>query len=474
MRRGTLLAVAAAAISSWAGGGLLAPVSAGAAPATLNTGFNDGYLSEQSDPGLWLRTARGHGARDLRIIAGWALASPTRPPTEAAARDPLWDGYRFATMDASVRNAVAAGLRPLVMVYSAPAWAEAPGRPAAARAGTWKPDAAAYGRFMQAVAKRYDGTTPDPTRPGSTLPRVQAFQVWNEPNLTLYLTPQWTNGKPTAPRIYRALQNEAYAGIKAGQRGATVVGTGMAPFGDRKPGQARMQPARFWRETLCLDQRLRRTCSATTKMDVITHHPYATARTPSSRTASRDDISIGDTSELVDIARAARQQRTLGPKTPKLWITEFGIQSNPPVPKAMGGLTLAAQARYLVESTWLLWRQGAQRLFYFTIVDDRAGLNGEISYGVGVYQQNGKAKPAALAVEFPVFAYRSGGKLAVWTRPVASGRLRVQALRGSSWRTVKTISARVDGPRTVKIDRAGVRAVRATVGGRTSYVWRVR
>ena len=113
-------------------------------------------------------------------------------------------------------QAVAHGLEPLVLTTGAPIWAEGEGRPAPVEEGpdarvgpgAWKPDAAAYGRFATALARRYSGAF-KPAGAASPLPRVRRFQAWNEPNLNSYLAPQWertTSGyRAFSPGRYREL-----------------------------------------------------------------------------------------------------------------------------------------------------------------------------------------------------------------------------------------------------------------------------
>ena len=48
--------------------------------------------------------------------------------------------------------------------------------------------------FAIALAKRYKG-------------RVHYYEVWNEPNLPWFFTPQLKNGKFVSPANYRALVN---------------------------------------------------------------------------------------------------------------------------------------------------------------------------------------------------------------------------------------------------------------------------
>ena len=82
----------------------------------------------------------------------------------------------------------------MLLVTGAPAWAEGKNRPGfdKAHAGTWKPNAKRLGDFGTAIAKRYSGNfDPDGALGQPALPRVREFQLWAEPNLATYLTPQY-------------------------------------------------------------------------------------------------------------------------------------------------------------------------------------------------------------------------------------------------------------------------------------------
>ena len=114
-----------------------------------------------------------------------------------------------------MRDAAARGLRVILTIGGAPGWAQQGTPPPTAGAGTWKPDPVALGQFARAAATRYSGMTADPGLPGALLPAVRAWQIWNEPNLSVYLTPQWENGRPFAADHYRAMLAAAYDAIKA-------------------------------------------------------------------------------------------------------------------------------------------------------------------------------------------------------------------------------------------------------------------
>ena len=56
---------------------------------------------------------------------------------------------------------------------------------------------------------------------------IQAYQVWNEPNLAR----EW-GGNPPNPAEYAAFLGKTYAAIKRGNPNAIVISAGMAPTGD--------------------------------------------------------------------------------------------------------------------------------------------------------------------------------------------------------------------------------------------------
>jgi hypothetical protein len=74
-----------------------------------------------------------------------------------------------------------------VDIVDAPGWAE----PSGVAHGT-TPNPSAFGDFARAAASRYGGSF-------AGLPRVRYWQAWNEPNLNLYLKPQWVDRIPFSP-----------------------------------------------------------------------------------------------------------------------------------------------------------------------------------------------------------------------------------------------------------------------------------
>lgn len=447
-------------------------LAVGAAPASatgLKIGFLDDVLQGSPDTAApWLERAVSSEADNVRISSGWGGIAPSRP---AAPTDPADPAYSWSALDQAVRGVVGAGLQPFISLTGAPAWAEGSGRPSDIRQGTWKPNARAFRSFAQALARRYDGSYRDAD--GRELPRVRAFQPWNEPNLDLYLAPQWTRkGRRytnTGPIIYRNLQNAFYLGVKRSQKTATVVTAGTAPFGDPNPGGSRTMPALFVRNMLCLNRKLRTTCKSKTRFDAIAHHPYSVGA-PTRKALNTDDVSIPDLRKLTrPVAAAVKLGRALPRKRKALWITEISYDSSPPDPD---GVPERTHARYLAQMLALLNRQGASVITWFQIRDQAP----EPSYGAtnqsGVYFRDGRPKLAQRAFAFPVVVTSTTRTRArLWLRAPAAGTVALQRRVRGKWRSAGRVRARKHQVIQRSVARKGASAFRAKQGAATSLSW---
>src|SRR4026209_1041939 len=97
------------------------------------------------------------------------------------------------------------------------------------------------------------------------LPAFPAWEVWNEPNISLYLTPQFVDGQPFAPGWYRTMVNTYYDAVKAVVPSAVIVAGGTAPFLDNTPEVKAVDPdwgpLSFMRSLFCLSATLQPTCA---------------------------------------------------------------------------------------------------------------------------------------------------------------------------------------------------------------------
>ncbi|MGA2470768.1 MAG: hypothetical protein ABSG64_08775 [Solirubrobacteraceae bacterium] len=448
----------------------------------LTLGFNDDELLDSFDPAdiaVGMAHAVGTGASVWRFAVEWNTVSPTQPPSLTDAADPNWSGYDWSATDATVREIAAAGMTPLITLGDAPAWAEGPDRPSTsvAPAGTWDPSAAWFGAFATALAQRYSGSFVDASESATPLPAVRDWEAWNEPNLSVYLTPQWTSAdKPASPGIYRGLLNAFYKGVKSVTPTDVVAAGTTAPFGD-PPGGQRMRPVLFWRELLCLTptgSHPRSThCHQHVYFNAISHHPYPLGP-PTTHAADPGDVSVPDLGEITRLIPIAERAGTVRPKGPKpLWITEISWDSNPPNPN---GLSPALQAEYLEGALYVLWKQGASLIAWWNLRDDVSTPGWVSTLASGVYYAGATPsqdtpKPSYTAYSFPFTAYRTKGVAALWGMAPVAGPVAIQVERGSTWTTVLTLQAQANRIFSGSLFVGVGTNLRAVSGTSTSLTW---
>jgi hypothetical protein len=455
--------------------GLLTCIPAAQAAQPLTTGFSDPAFATPrgGQREARLRDAAGVGAQVVRLNVSWFSVAHQRPGGDPS--DPANPGYTWDQADAAVRSA--AGFKILMVFDEVPSWAEGPGRPAGGVVGAWRPDAAAFGAFAQAAARRYSGSYPDPLLPGRRLPRISLWEAWNEPNLASTLEPQWERvggtWVPASPAIYRGLLNAFYAGVKSVSASNLVIGGSMSPFGD-DPGGDRIRPALFARELFCLRPDLRPNgCSDPPHLDALNHHPYDSGG-PARRALNADDISTPDMGKLARILRVAERNGLALPRHHKrLWVTELSWESNPPDP---AGIPILQHARWLEYSFYVLWRAGVDTVLWYQVRDELPVPSYSNSFQSAPFFNDGTPKPAAQAFRFPfIFERINRKKIRVWGKTPDRGRVTVQRRAGSRWRTLATVrpgSNRVFYSVIKYAGRADLRAI--SRGGVASIDWPAR
>jgi hypothetical protein len=434
------------------------------APASaFTTGFTDGVFLD-SDPAVrasWLDRTQAAAAETVEFGAAWSAIAPTRPKRPVDPGDPA---YRWDSVDAAVRDADARGLRVVLQLTNAPRWAEGRSRRRNAPAGTWRPDARAYGQFAEAAARRYSGSYV-PAGASQPLPRVRTWQLWGEANIFTNLNPQWVRRKGRwrieSPGIYRALLNAGYRSIHGVQPDALVLTAGSAPFGDVRPSGRRIQPVTFWRKVLCIAGR-----RCTAHFDGLAHDPYSVG-SPQRRALNRNDVSIPDMRKLTRVLRAAARRGTVRPRRSKqLWVTEVSYDSSPPDPD---GVPARRHARWVAETLEILWRAGVDGVVWFQIRDAAPDPSYGATYQSGMYFRDGRPKRARSAFRFP-FVARKGG---VWGRAPAGGAVVVERRTDGGWVALRTL--RPDSSRIIR-GRGARRGtlLRARQGADASLAYRSR
>lgn len=452
---------------------LAAATPAGAAARPLKTGVSYVY---DSSPVAFEHVKRA-GASLVLTPLRWETVAPSSEPAAWQPTDPADPHYDWEAIDPWVTNAVAAGLTPVLQVRGAPLWAQrCPG--ASETDAPCDADPAALAAFATAAATRYSG------RFGG-LPHVQYWQGLNEPNLSLFFTPQFEGGKAVSAGLYRTLINSFYYAIKAVDPSNLVLTGGLGPISVPK---YTIGPMRFTRELLCMrgKERFRPApgdCEGGVHFDIFDIHPYTTGGP--THEGGANDVEMGDLGKLQRLLRAAdRAGRTKGRfKHTPLWVTELSWDSNPPDP---GGLPMKIETRWTAEALFRAWRAGVDTFFWFSLRDSPTG-----SFPFSETQQSGlyfsgpnieqdQPKENLYSFRFPFVAYPGRKGIYLWGRTPtsSSGKVSIQVWRGKRWHHVLTVRANESGifrglaPSRYGQSRKG--SVRARFGSESSVPFSMR
>ena len=144
----------------------------------------------------------------------------TKPASPLNGDDPA---YELTDLDALVRTAPRYNLQVMITISGTPKWANGGKTP------NYPPtNLSTLTQFAQMLAARYNGLH-------AGFGSVSRWAVWNEPNLELFLTPQFDGTKIVSPSIYAKLYMAAYKGIKAGNPLAEVAVGSTSNRGRNKP-----------------------------------------------------------------------------------------------------------------------------------------------------------------------------------------------------------------------------------------------
>ena len=353
-RRARALAAAVFALA------LAGPVASAAAAPGTEVGIEDErlLLSEPAAAPQAVADWAAAGVDVVRIHARWGAISPatdsSRRPAGFDVGDPDDPRYDWETLDDAVDLVHAAGMRVMLTVTGpGPLWSSR--KPSLHEPG-YKPDPALFARFARAVATRYGD-------------RVDRYLLWNEPNQPGWLLPQYSCVRkrvcsPVAPHLYRSLVRAARPAIKAADPGAQVLLGELAPLG--RPGvsiRTPIAPLPFLRAMACVNalyKPLHGGACANFKpasADAFGYHPHGIHNGPERPNPNRDQAQIGDLPRLfAALDRLTRSGRIGAPgKRFDVYLTEFGYQTSPP--DHLVGITLAQQARYLQQASYVAWRQ---------------------------------------------------------------------------------------------------------------------
>lgn len=304
------------------------------------------------------------GANVVRLLVEWNRAAPRRP---ANPTNPFDRAYVLNDVDEAVRVAQENGQEVVLTISGTPGWANGGKAP-----NVMPRRVADFTSFARAISSRYSGRY-------QGYPFVRFWTVWNEPNLQLFLTPQFNaRGKSVAPANYARLAAAAYAGIKAGNRLAQVaVGETSARGTDRPDGlRPTHSPGKFAELVAKANPRLR--------FDAWSHHPYPAV--PSLRPNQRLKW------PNVPLSSMPRFQKSLETwfkrKGIRVWITEYAHETRP---EDQLGVPYATQAAYLRQAISMARGYPFVDMFIWFVYQDDQGQ----PWDSGLYRRTGAPKGAS-------------------------------------------------------------------------------
>jgi hypothetical protein len=307
-----------------------------------------------------LRTAALTGASVIHTTATWASLAPTKPANAANGDDPA---YKLADLDDLVFQSSLNGLRVMIDVTGTPKWANGGKAPNVLpkRVGDLT-------TFTRMLATRYNGKN------GHGV--VSLWSVWNEPNIQLFLTPQFAGKKIVGPANYAKIYRAAYAGIKAGNPAAKVAIGETSARGRDKPlagVSASVAPGTFAR-LLAQQKGL--------KFDAWAHHPYPTSpNLPPLQKVRYPNVTLST------LPKFESDLKKFFHRSVPIWITEYSHETKPAEPH---GVTFATQAKYAKQALTIAKNDPNVQMFIWFVYRDSAGN----PWQSGLFSQNGAKKPA--------------------------------------------------------------------------------
>jgi hypothetical protein len=313
------------------------------------------------------------GVTLYQTTLSWADVAPARPADE---RDPADPAYRWpAEVDYAIREAEQHGLRVLLMLISAPRWANggktpeyAPKRPQD------------FADFARAAARRY--------------PSVRHWMIWGEPSRSNNFKPfvkqplgtKITTAQKRAPRRYARLLDAAYGALKAQRRSNVVIGGNTYVTGEVRPGD--------WMRAMRLPS------GRPPRMSLYGHNPFG-YRNPD----LRNPPSKRGLVDFSDLGRFDKElQRDLGKplgKPIKLFLSEFTVATAADS-EFNFFVSLKTQAKW-IRSAFRVARQleNVVGLGWVHLYDDQP-IPGEPVVNGGLIGADGKPKPG-------YYAFQRGG-----------------------------------------------------------------
>ena len=362
-------------------------VPAASASRYLQHGIFDDTQINYGNPDVVFPQLKQLRTQLIRVNLSWGGPTGVAKRKPVNPMNPNDPAYNWSVYDRTVFYAQQYGMKVVFAILATPSWANgAKGVNVAPRS------ALDLERFATAAARRYSGSFR--TAEGRILPPVRQWLAWNEPNNPAFLRPQYVqvNGKPVIQSAidYAKICNAIVKGVRKTTVGASKVACGVTgPRGNNNPNSVRpaVSPLPFLRA-------MKR--AGAKGFDAYAHHPYygAPRETPSTPPPpgihgnAATAITLGNFNLLVrEVTRLYGNKR--------MWITEYGYQTNPP--DRIFGVSFVKQAAYMKQAYGIAKRNPRVDMFlWFLLRDERRGAEGWQS---GLLTASGAKKPAFAAFQ---------------------------------------------------------------------------
>jgi hypothetical protein len=361
-------------------------VPAASASRFLQVGLFDDTQFNYGNPDLVFPMLKDLRTQVIRVNLVWGGPNGVarrRPVNPMNPNDPA---YQWTVYDRTVLYAQQYGIKVMFSIIGTPPWANG-----AAGVNVVPRSALDLERFATAAARRYNGSFQG--LDGRTLPAVRYWLAWNEPNNPAFLRPQFrtVGGKLVIQSAidYAKICNAIVKGVRKTTLGASKVACGVTgPRGNNNPNSSRpaVSPLPFLRAMKK---------AGATGFDAYAHHPYygAPRETPSTPPPqgihgnAPTAITLGNFSLLTkEVTRLYGNKR--------IWITEYGYQTNPP--DKIFGVSFANQAKYLTQAYGIAKKNPRVDMFiWFLLRDERTVVNE--GWQSGLLTATGAKKPSYAA-----------------------------------------------------------------------------
>jgi hypothetical protein len=449
------------------------------------------------------------------VFLTWYSLAPdptaAAPPKGFDGSDPnAYPAASWRPYDQLVRDAASDGITvDFELTGGSPRWASGANPPASspgyttdARYYSWEPNPTMYGRFVHAVAERYDGRF-TPAGSSTALPRVHFWSFWNEPNFGQDLGPQAIDGSTVSASAgrYRDLLRAAWTAMQqtGHAQDTTLIGEIAAKgYPLRPPGHpgplpgntAQTRALDFVRYVYCLDadyrplrgnaatqvgcpadaagsRRFRAQNPALFDATGFAVHAYDSKQAPDADPSTIDPNDatfpvLGRVGVALDRMTGAYGS---GKRFP-IYNDEFGYITSPPQAPGKGDPSPAQAAVELNQAEYLSYENPRVAAYSQYLITDPPPSPSP-GFSSGLYASNGTPKATLYAFRMPVWLPNTivgrGASSEIWggARPAAfadqtSRMVEIQMQDGGQgpWKTIRSVAA---APGTGYID------VRATL-----------